>query len=226
MLASNRPSQFVSHNPFYSATTFFALFADYTTNDIGSILFRETFDQSTLELITNDVNATGFICSHAFIVTFLNMPEYGVHGARNTFQMVLASDGNKTYGLAYYYRVDSYYAAFSGYVDLGCSLYVNYFSAYTQHDLESTGYTINPKVVMLTNEKCESHEGMERKKGGSTFTEEGVFHRIIMQIHFITFDYKIITSLERSGFCEQSNIKIEKMNFFSKKTLQVFIQRF
>ena len=34
---------------------------------------------------------------------------------------------------------------------------------------------------------------------------------------FITFEYMIITSLERPGFCGQINIKIEKMNFFNLK---------
>ena len=60
------------------------------------------------------MNETDFQCNHAFIVTYVNMGEYNVHTSRNSFQVALATDGHVTYGLVYYYRVDSYERAAAG----------------------------------------------------------------------------------------------------------------
>ncbi|XP_066915201.1 uncharacterized protein [Clytia hemisphaerica] len=128
-------------------------YLDLYTGGIGRIFYRETFDTKILKRLTEAVNVTGFTCNHAFIATYENMAEYGVHTSRNSFQIALATDGHVTYGVLYYYRVDSYERAAAGYGEAQCNT-GHLIVPYSQGELELYGYEINPRVFKLTKEQC------------------------------------------------------------------------
>ena len=71
--------------------------------------------------------------------------------------MVLASDEETTYGLAFYYRVDSYRRAVSGYNDATCHE-SKLCKAFSQPELEQSGYAGNPKVLLLTRPDCRQNK--------------------------------------------------------------------
>jgi len=154
MVMFTRGSRNIMSNPLNNQVALAAFYTDLATNYIGRIYYRETFENKTLFTLTQTINQTDFKCNHAFIVTFDNMPEYGVSKSRNSFQVVLATDGEVTYGLIYYYRVDSHDRAITGWSDKICGYKKNLFPAFTQDELESSSYEINPKIVLLTEKTC------------------------------------------------------------------------
>ena len=152
-----RASRNIMRLPLQNQIAFAAFYLDLHTNAIGRIFYRETFDSNTLARLTETVNETDFKCNHAFVVTFENMPEYLVKKSRNSFQVVLATDGNVTYGLIYYYRVDSYERAYTGWADTICRK-VHRFPPFTPGELESSSYEINPKILLMTEKTCDTRQ--------------------------------------------------------------------
>lgn len=86
----------------------------------GSIRYNQIFDQNLLELISDDVNEycpnLSFKSTWAFLITWNEVRPYNsfmgnsYHGAnsayKNTFQMILTTDGRNTFSIFNYERLD------------------------------------------------------------------------------------------------------------------------
>lgn len=76
----------------------------------GSIYCREIHsNKEELDLISKDINSysnDNFAATHAICVTYFRMREYRTANY-NTFQVAIASDGDVTYAVIKYIRIDS-----------------------------------------------------------------------------------------------------------------------
>ena len=148
------------------SVTFSSLCSDFDSDSIGKIYYRETFDQNDLYSINRVLNQTGLKMNHAFIVTFINvrdeLDEIFSRGYKNSFQMILASDGETTFGISNYYRVDSQRWAEAGYSDYTCSKNI-YFYVPSNEDLSQSNFQGQTKIHQLTDRGCEKRNGKIKK---------------------------------------------------------------
>ena len=142
---------------FKEKITFAPLYTDHRSGTNGRLYYRETFDPTDLADINAAINNPEFKCDHAFIATWVNVADFVISNyakqLKNTFQLVLASNGKVTYGLAYYYRTDSAGWAISGWSDRVCDK-IHTFPIPTNSELTATRHQANRKVFLLTEDRC------------------------------------------------------------------------
>uniref|UniRef100_A0A7M5XEQ7 NIDO domain-containing protein n=2 Tax=Clytia hemisphaerica TaxID=252671 RepID=A0A7M5XEQ7_9CNID len=152
-----RASQYETELMTKDSVAFSTLYSDFESDSIGNIYYRETFDQSDLDLINKALNQTGFRMNHAFVVTFINVrdavDDIFSRGYKNSFQMILASDGETAFGISIYYRVDSERWAEAGYSDNTCEKNV-YFHIPSYEDLRRSNFQEMTKIHQLTDHGC------------------------------------------------------------------------
>ncbi|XP_057299219.1 uncharacterized protein LOC130629862 [Hydractinia symbiolongicarpus] len=72
----------------------------------GTIYFRESFDVTLLQKASKDVrklpDSPSFVANQCVLISYLNVPEHDHPERRHTFQVILASDGGKTYVILIY----------------------------------------------------------------------------------------------------------------------------
>lgn len=166
--------------------TFAPLYTNHRSDTHGRIYYRETFDPNVLSRITAAVNNTAFTCNHAFVATWVNVAdfiysEYAQY-VRNTFQLVLASDGQVTYGLVFYYQTDSYKWALTGWTDHACNR-THIFTAPTNNQLEYSRYQMNSKVFLLTESSCREKSCMRIIVTFSYFFYKSIHPSILSHPH-------------------------------------------
>lgn len=88
------------------------LAADLRTDQgAGQIYWRESFEDHILIRASMDIkkryNDVMFAPNHVLVVSYIGVPAFESNTITNTFQVVLASDGHKTYGIFNYQKTDS-----------------------------------------------------------------------------------------------------------------------
>ncbi|XP_057299239.1 uncharacterized protein LOC130629879 isoform X2 [Hydractinia symbiolongicarpus] len=88
----------------------YTLFASYNVDlDVtqgGTIYFRESFNVTLLQKASKDIrklpDSSSFVANQCVLISYLNVPEHDHPERRHTFQVILASDGVKTYVILIY----------------------------------------------------------------------------------------------------------------------------
>ncbi|XP_060073737.1 sushi, nidogen and EGF-like domain-containing protein 1 [Ylistrum balloti] len=111
-LSQYRPSAFPLPGNYVMVAVFWT---DIITYTVGEIWYKLSSNQDLLDRATSDVRSaftdqTDFSSSLVFVVTWNEVPYYGASGdnllLRNTFQIVLTTDGTKSFVMFHYYRLD------------------------------------------------------------------------------------------------------------------------
>lgn len=82
---------------------------DFNTSLKGQVFYREIFDTVILRRASLDIRKKTkkhFFANHAVIVTYVGVSTQKNPESENTFQLVLASDGNNSHTIFNYIRLD------------------------------------------------------------------------------------------------------------------------
>ncbi|XP_057295079.1 uncharacterized protein LOC130623591 isoform X2 [Hydractinia symbiolongicarpus] len=142
---------------FPNADTMIGMYlTDLDTSRGGNIYYRETTSQQILSRATTDVRKTGatsFTARRALLVSYILVNAYR-SSSRNTFQAVITTDGNFTYAIMNYERLDSR-SALTGYTEGFCNyrIFAPSSSSYTLSSTSNIGRR-GRHVYQLTNQAC------------------------------------------------------------------------
>lgn len=85
--------------------------SDIDISYTGKIYYREINDEITLQIIENDVQDKFFSfydyrATWAFVVTWIDVPQFNYNNSFNTFQVVLTSNGTLSFAIFNYEKLD------------------------------------------------------------------------------------------------------------------------
>ena len=179
----------------------------------GAIYFRESSDEEILMRASKDVKKKtdfNYFPTSVFIVTYDNINSYQNQAELNTFQIVLASNGSRTYGIFNYKKLDSI-GAKAGFVDGPCNT-ETFSSTHRSNQLTQTSnigikgrhiYYISSlgRISCLPHAECfkDVFEEVSCRCKGCT----GIRENIICASDHKT--YKSVCELERN-FCEMFGV--------------------
>ena len=151
----------------------------------GSIYYRMTENKEVLEAASKDVNNyfnstnssySRFAASYAIIVTWDVPSRYPTNVNRNLFQVVVATNGNKTFGIFNYKKLFTTYAT-AGYSENLCNFgIIQNQSSQSVHLVSSSNVNIRGRhVLQLTNDYYFKPEyGVKFKKNNYNYYGRGL----------------------------------------------------
>lgn len=121
----------------------------------GEVYYREILDDKDLREVTKDlINISStYNPIQALLITYANVSFVTNAKKKQTFQVVLTSDGNNTYAILYYKQLDTNTDAAAGFFEQDCNK-MNF--ATKDQDLSQTSNTgiAGAHIYLLTNYTC------------------------------------------------------------------------
>ena len=161
-----------------------AVIAPYTidldTRSSGIIYYRETFDSQTLSRATQDIyifnnRSSTFKARQVVVISYINVPGYSNRYSQHTFQVVLASDGNTTYSILNYERLDVS-GAVTGFSEGTCNFRTFISSKSSSRNLAKTSNAgrTGRHIYKLTKDDCFKQEFGIKFFNGLLYTKSQV----------------------------------------------------
>ncbi|XP_057301091.1 uncharacterized protein LOC130635689 [Hydractinia symbiolongicarpus] len=148
----------------------------------GTIYYRESYDSYLLNKASKDVNqayTSYFRPNRLVIITYFNVQRYGSN-EKNTFQLVLASDGYNTYAIFNYNYLESS-GAVAGYTESGCDSQVISNSGNSRNLMYSSNMGVTGRhAYHLNGKRCSSsvspswRSSIEQTSSPTTKTSEAI----------------------------------------------------